>query len=556
MKKWEKPSDSLIGIDKQATTESVKDRELNSDETPREYELKLSGTARDMPAFKRAVDAVANTPQTWQSADMTTRYFDTSEQRLFKKGIAVRVRHAKGKFLQTVKADRSGGGVLNRAEWEQPVKDAEPDLKSLPKAARRKIGTLPKDALLPIIAMEVQRQKTIIRRAHQDGPDLEVEAVIDKGTVQAGDKSKRFAECELELLQGRPADFFQLVTEIHNACPLRLSRTTKSDRGYALLNDQRVQAVKLPKFAAHHDHTISQTLGEIFESCIANIIDNEAAALEGKDLEGVHQMRVSVRRLRSSLSVFKRHLQHKRIAWLHEELKWLGSSFGPAREWDVFLSDTLTSVAGYGIDKRATSSLAVLARRHRRHGYELVRATLQSERYSKFILRLTAFAATEGWLSHNKRLDNALSVPVGQKAATILGHPYRKLLKAGKNLNAQSPEQRHEARIKLKKLRYTVDFLGNLNTCSASRLFLKRLRKLQDQFGHLNDVAQALHLVDTLMQPEPGRPAPSNRAQIAAGLVLGWHARELHAIEETLLKNWNALLDETPPWHGRKGAKA
>lgn len=529
---------------------------MSSDETPREYELKLSGTARDMPAFKRAVDAAANTPQSWQSADMTTRYFDTSEQRLFKKGIAVRVRRAKGKFLQTVKADRGGGGALNRAEWEQPVKDAEPDLKSLPKSARRKIGPLPKNALQPIILLEVRRQKTIIRRPHQDGPDLEVEAVVDQGTVHAGEKSKRFAECELELLQGRPADFFQLVTEIHNTCPLRISRTTKSDRGYALLNNQGIQAVKLPKFAVHHDHTISQSLGEIFESCIANIIDNEAAALDGKKLEGVHQMRVSVRRLRSSLSVFQRYLQPERIAWLHEELKWLGSSLAPAREWDVFLSETLASVVGYGIDQRATNNLAVLAKQHRRQGYELVRATLKSERYSKLILRLTAFAATEGWLTHNKRRDNALSVPVGQNAVTILDHPYRKLLKAGKSLQGQSPEQRHEVRIKLKKLRYTVDFLGNLYTCAEARRFLKRLQKLQDQFGHLNDVAQALHLVDTLLKTAPDTTAPSNRAQIAAGMVLGWHAHELHAIEKMLLKNWHAFLDETPPWHGRKGAKA
>lgn len=528
---------------------------MAADKTPREYELKLSGTARDMPAFMRAIDAVTGSRQTWQSANMTTRYFDTPEQRLYKKGVVIRVRHAKGKFLQTVKADRGGGGALDRAEWELPVEGAEPDLKSLPKAARRKFGGLSPKALHSMISLEVRRHKTIIRREHQTGPDLEVEAVVDKGVVQAGEKSKRFSECELELLQGRPADFFQLVTEIHNACPLRLSRTTKSDRGYALLNDQRVQAIKLPKFTVHNDNTINQTLGEIFESCIANIIENEAAALEGKDLEGVHQMRVSVRRLRSSLSVFHRFLQPNRTAWLHEELKWLGSSLAPAREWDVFLSETLASVAGYGIDKRATNSLAVMARRRRRDGYELVRTTIQSDRYAKLILRLTAFAATEGWLSGNIRLDSALSVPVGQNAATILEHPYRKLLKAGKQLKDQSPEQRHEVRIKLKKLRYTVDFLGNLYTRAASRQFLKLLQKLQDQFGHLNDVAQALHLVDDLMRPESDGPTPSNRAQIAAGMVLGWHAHELHAVEKTLLKNWNAFLDETPPWHGRKGTK-
>ncbi len=513
---------------------------------PREYELKLAGTARDLSAFKRAVNLISKDRQDWESVDLETRYFDTSEQRFFKKGIAIRVRRAKEKFTQTIKADRGGGGVLDRTEWEQSVKSSEPELDALPKAARKKLGKLSSGALRPVVSLEVRRQKKIIKRQSDDGPDLEVEAVVDNGIVQAGEKIKRFSECELELLQGGPAQFFQFVTEVHNACPLRVSRITKSDRGYALLNEKVAGSVKLPKFDLNSTQSISITLCDIFNDCIGNIIDNEAAAFDGRDPEGVHQLRVSVRRLRSSLSVFHRFIEAERVTELKEELKWLGSSLGPAREWDVFLSETLASVEGYGIDRRNMSALATLAKQHRRAAYRLVRTTLRSDRYAKLILRLTAFAATEGWLSESSSAQ--LLSPIGEHCKSILDRPYRKLVKAGNDLKSLTPAQRHQVRIKLKKLRYTVEFLGGLYKGRNSQPFKKRMAQLQDQFGHLNDVAQTMHLVDALMRPSHDFSLPNERARIAGGMVLGWHAHHLHEIERSLFDDWSAFRSVAPPW--------
>lgn len=520
---------------------------MGSGKSTRELELKLTGNARDMPAFKRAVDAATSERHRWQSDDMATRYFDTPEHRLFKKGIALRVRQAKGTFLQTIKAER-GGGALDRSEWEQPVTDAEPDLNCIPKAVRRKIGRLSDGALHPMIAVDVRRQKTIIRRPSPEGPDLEVEAVVDRGLVQAGERSQRFSECELELLQGDPAEFFRLVSEIHAACPLRLSRTTKSDRGYALLKQETSSAVKMPKLKLQADRSVNAAIGMIFERCIANIIDNEAAALDGSDPEGVHQLRVSVRRLRSSLSLFRDYIDPGRAAALDGELKWLASSFGAAREWDVFATETLPAVSGYGIDPSMIKALERPVRALRRAGYGLVRATLNSERYAKLVMRLTAFAATEAWTPDTAGGSKILADPLSAHAPDILEKPYRKLRKAGKGLKRQLPEQRHRVRIKLKKLRYAVDFLGGLYDNKDARPFLARLRQLQDEFGHLNDVAQTSELASKLVRPPAGLPKPSDRAKVAAGTVLGWHANELRAIERPLLKNWSKFKATQPPW--------
>ncbi len=518
-----------------------------SGKTPREYELKLSCTAHDLAAFKRAVNSATPARLIWQAVDLETHYFDTPEQRFSKKGVAVRVRRANGNYIQTIKAGR-GGGALDRAEWEQPVNGKKLELEAIPKAARRKIGTVNECDLHEKVFVKFHRQKTVIQQSSKNGPNLKVEAALDKGVVQAGEKTQRFAECELELLQGEPEEFYRLIKRIHDACPLRLSRTTKSDRGYALLNDAKVRGTKLPKFRLGRTLSVSQTLSEIINGCIGNIIDNEAAALDGKDSEGVHQMRVSIRRIRSSLSVYHRYFEPARVVWLKKELRWLGSSLGPAREWDVFLMETLAIVEGIGVDPRAITALATLAKPRQRAGYKLVRATLKSDRYAKLILSLTAFAATEGWLPRKKLIRPPILSPINEHARSILNRPYRKLIKAGKGLKSQTPAQRHQVRIKVKKLRYIVDLLGSLFSSRNSKLFRKKLARLQSQFGQLNDITQASLLIEELMRPSPNFPQPNDRAQLGAGMVLDWHAHKLHALEQALFNDWSAFRSLAPPW--------
>jgi triphosphatase len=72
-------------------------------------------------------------------------------------------------------------------------------------------------------------------------------------------------------------------------------------------------------------------------------LHNEAATLAG-EAEGIHQMRVAVRRLRSALAAFKPMLPVEHHHWASEELKWLTHSLAPARNWDVFVGELLRTV--------------------------------------------------------------------------------------------------------------------------------------------------------------------------------------------------------------------
>ena len=72
-------------------------------------------------------------------------------------------------------------------------------------------------------------------------------------------------------------------------------------------------------------------------------VGNERALLAG-DPEGVHQMRVGLRRLRAAMSLFSRILRDPETAALKDELKWLTGELAPARELEVLMTRVVAPV--------------------------------------------------------------------------------------------------------------------------------------------------------------------------------------------------------------------
>ncbi len=522
---------------------------MRANQQPREFELKFTGSAADLAAMKMAAEAQTSGQTPWRTDDLRATYFDTPDHRLFGKGVVLRVRRSGDSSVQTVKVNSgAGGAALNRIEWEQDMDGLEPDLSILPRDARRALGTILPGELIPAVTVQVTREKAVIVRENAFGPDLEIEVAIDRGSVHAAGKSMCLSECELELLGGEPMAFFQMAVEVLGGTQARLSRTSKPAKGFALFNGSKPKAVKAPKFLLKNDQTVSGALMEIFGVCIANIVDNEAAALDGTDIEGVHQIRVSIRKMRSILTILNQWVDRERIDWLRVDLKWLHTVMGAARDWDVFITETLAGVEGYGIDKEGIEALRDLAEARRKKAYRLVRDTIESNRYGQMILRLTAFFETEGWLSRPIASQHPLIGPFRDSAGVILSRLYGKLLKEGKNLAGMEMEKRHDARIRLKKLRYAIDFLQNIYPSSQTKSFLANLEKLQDQFGYLNDVAQTGRMIGELFENAGGQTRDDAQLYTAAGLIVGWHAQRLHGTEPYFLECWDAFVKTPPFW--------
>lgn len=521
---------------------------------PIECEIKLTGSKGALRAAEAAVRRVVGSQLQWQTVALVTDYYDTADRRLSQRGVAFRVRKKDRAFEQTVKAKTLRAAALSsRPEWNIPLPSAKPDLDALPAAATARMGLVLPGELRKLFTVDVSRKKAVVDIESASGAAT-VEIAVDRGVVRTGRRRDDISEVEIELIEGAPAAIYDLAIALVDS-GLRVSRVTKAERGYGLV-DGRVASLpkKAPKLVLTRQQTVSGALAEIFGGGIVNVLENEAAAIDGTDPEGVHQLRVSLRRMRSALSVFRTMLDPASIVWASAELKWLASCFGPARDWDVFGTEILDSVQGYGIDVAAIDALRGGSAAARADGYAAARAALQSSRYTKLILGMSRFVDTHGWMPADAGTGHPLNQPLGKCADTILERAYTKVMKRGRGLKHMEIAARHQVRIELKKFRYTTEFLHALYDADKVGAFMKSLSRMQDQFGHLNDVSVARTLLGELLDAK-GLSAPERRiCAFGAGQVIGWHARGVSEAESAFLDDWKALKAAPVFWHPGKGS--
>jgi len=86
--------------------------------------------------------------------------------------------------------------------------------------------------------------------------------------------------------------------------------------------------------------SVRATCGEAFvgnmRAAIEQVAANAAGAAAGRDPEYLHQLRVGVRRLRSTLRAFRELLRRGRADAIEAPWRSMMRALGTARDWDVF----------------------------------------------------------------------------------------------------------------------------------------------------------------------------------------------------------------------------
>jgi len=215
---------------------------------------------------------------------------------------------------------------------------------------------------------------------------------VDRGTINTGKRSQPLCEIELELEHGTAADLFGVARELSEALPVRLALKSKSERGYEIINGEdelpvKAAAINLPAGANARD-----AFRVIGLACLKQIIGNARALAKG-DPEGVHQMRVGLRRLRAAMSLFSVLLRDPQSEAIKTELKWLTEELAPARELEVLVNRVVAPVA-----KRRRRFSQEFAER-RKAALARAQEALQSPRFRTLAIEIVAWLQAGLWTS-------------------------------------------------------------------------------------------------------------------------------------------------------------
>lgn len=512
---------------------------------PLERELRLVG---DKNALKAAFDAPPLTSKTngdEKTINLENRYFDTGDHRLRDRGLAFRVRKVDKGNRQTLKAgDDAQGALLSRGEWETALEDDRPKLDALPSRARRLIPKGVKEDDLETVFETTFQRRTRRLTVDQPGKAATIEAALDLGTIDTGGRKQSIAEIELELLDGAPASLYGLALELQETAPLRVETRSKSNRAYGSITGEPPAWCRAAVPTLRRDHNVDQAMAAVFESCFDQWLANQAAAIDGRDPEGVHQMRVGLRRLRSALSIFRRLIPKNQRAWLQLDARQTANYLGPARDWDVFLGDLLMPVIQAQPDDQELQALRTRAKAQRTAAYRTARRRLADKPYTRFLLRFGQWLEQRSWQAERTEKQAALgATPIADFAALFLDARRGAAMALGEGFADQPVEERHMLRIALKKLRYAVEFFAPLFEKKEVKSFVDGLKALQDDLGHLNDIAVAEELLDSIVS----RPGKIDIRQ-PAGMVIGWHARGVFDLEPRLIRDWSNFAKRAPFW--------
>ena len=508
---------------------------------PREIELKLAIDPGDVPRLRKslALDRVGP----GKATRIISTYYDTPSLSLLHNAIALRLRTVGHNHVQSIKIDSDSGRYpARRTAVNNPIPTGRLNLQRVEDhAVRHLIEKCCKGKKLkPVFLTNVMREIHLFElgRSH-------IECSIDRGFVTARGKKAKICELELALKSGEASSLLNLARRLNANTPLRIEPASKAARGYALVNGTQLVVPKAN--AVHLDATMSakDSLIAVMRSCLTHIIGSADYAFKSSDPEGIHQLRVAIRRTRAAFSIIRRHVAKDLDVRVARDLRSLQQKLGGAREWDVLVEETLKFAPNRLVSAPFSAHLGQIVKTKRAEGHKKAHGALQDYHYTDLLLRLAYWIDAElgeGRSHKRKQVTDALATPAAKFAAQVIQDCHRKTRKLGKKIRTLDPTQLHRLRILIKKLRYATDFFGALWPHRRTKYFLSALKDLQQALGIFHDTTVAMNLIASL--------AADGGADVKVGVerINDWLASEQRRKRKELIALWSKFAKRQLFW--------
>ncbi|MCI2417701.1 CHAD domain-containing protein [Saccharopolyspora sp. K220] len=295
------------------------------------------------------------------------------------------------------------------------------------------------------------------------------------------------------------------------------------------------RAVELPAepLAVDRSAPVAEHIRAGLDTRLRALIAHDPGTRRGEDPEELHQMRVSVRRMRAMLLSGRPFLDRDWSEPLRAELGWLGRALGPVRDLDVLLDRLREESADLPADElaAATRLISGLEAEYRQARVELL-AALDSDRYLTLLRSLADALRTELPTSRS-------AVDSERELRKLVLRQFRKLDKAVAQLPEDpEDEQLHALRIRGKRVRYTAE-LAQPAFGKPMQQLIKAARQFQDVLGEHQDACVAEERIRRLLR-DFGEDVDAAVAFVAGRLVEREQTRRAERRTQWL-PTWEAL---------------
>jgi CHAD domain-containing protein len=468
-------------------------------------------------------------------------YLDTPNDRLRAARRGLRVRRSAGVATLELKIERKSSSEIVHERDEIAVPwtrdDWPPTLEDLDeRIAARTVAFLGVDRL-SVRARIATRRATLTVRHILTGAEGRV--FHDRVRAESDAGESEFEEIEIEWPESAETLFLETATIVHARLGLGLASKNKLERALCPTGEERPFGrpselsgkTEFKSFIAVDAASHQAKVDRRFDEFLAD--PSETA---------VHDLRVELRRLRSTWRLFRGLVADPIFLSVAALQRRLGDLLGEIRDQDVAIAILGDAIFSSTEDKKRESLR--LVRHHERRREKFVARALKYCRsaafqraWSKNRSRIEALAerAYEDLRAENSRTRGSV-LDIRHVAPGLIARAARRLWKVGeKCAAAPTPEAWHDVRIAARRLRYLADdlrpFFGR-----PLRGFLKRLVLLQEDLGRLQDLVSTRLALGKLAANDSGTEKSRLKSAAATWSIALWS--EIDQVESTLRERW------------------
>jgi CHAD domain-containing protein len=394
------------------------------------------------------------------TVDLTSQYYDTPERDLQAHGVLLRRRSGDDDTGWQLKMPAAGG----RTELHWPLTDAPPD--SLVELLR---GISLGKKLDTVATMHTIRSRYRIRDGKAD--ELCAELADDMVRAWAGDRLLEWREVEVELgpsTPSMPKGFVKLLRRA-GARPSR--------------HRSKLAHVLPPSPSADLRSSGARALVKYLDAQIDEIVAGDIGLRRGQD--PIHDTRVAMRRLRSTLRVFGKVLDRSAVGDLEDELKWIAGLLGEVRDCQVqrqrftkALDELPEDLVLGPVRSRIRNDLQAIELPARTD----VRVAMDSPRY------LTIMATLRKWRAEPPVDPDASTKKVLKRARKARRKADRRLAEA---LIDGDDTMLHRSRKAAKRARYAAELCREVGRSKQTKRTVKHNKRIQSVLGDHQDAVVA-----------------------------------------------------------------